>query len=66
MLLPFATEEMKSNAAKLQGRFTGDPSFINEYKYTRKIGDGETIQEESVTVRIECKYFTIIISLCLD
>ena len=47
---------MKSDAAKLQGRFTGDPSFINEYKYTRKTGDGETMQEESVTVRSQKKY----------
>ena len=51
VLLPFASDEMISNAAKLMGRFTGDPSFINEYKYIRKTGDGETMQEESVTVR---------------
>lgn len=53
VLLPFATDEMKSDAARLQGRFTGDPSFINEYKYTRKTGDGETMQEESVTIEMK-------------
>ena len=53
VLLPFATEEMKSDAAKLRGRFTGDPSFINEYTYTRKTGDGETMQEDSVKVKKE-------------
>jgi len=41
---------MKADAAKLQGRFTGDPSFINEYTYTRKTDDGETMQEESAKV----------------
>lgn len=56
VLLPFATDEMKSDAARLQGRFTGDPSFINEYKYTRKTGDGETMQEESVTVKREIQF----------
>ncbi|XP_065882555.1 radial spoke head protein 9 homolog [Dysidea avara] len=53
VLLPFATDEMISNAAKLMGRFTGDPSFINEYKYIRKTGDGETMQEESVTIEMK-------------
>ena len=66
MLLPFATDEMKSNAARLQGRFTGDPSFINEYKYTRKTGDGETMQEESVTVKGKCSIYTILFVLHID
>ena len=63
VLLPFATEEMKSDAAKLRGRFTGDPSFINEYTYTRKTGDGETMQEDSVKVKKEIWYVKKVIFL---
>jgi len=63
VLLPFASDEMISNAANLMGRFTGDPSFINEYKYVRKTGDGETMQEESVTVR--SLLIVTVMNLCL-
>ena len=51
-LLPYASPEIKSKAALLQGRFTGDPSFDYEFSVTRNMGEGEETEEKTTVVSL--------------
>jgi len=46
-------EGLKQKSSKLQGRFTGDPSFNYESSITHRVGEGEDAQEQ--TTQIEMK-----------
>lgn len=50
-LLQPATEEMRAQSEKIQGRFSGDPSFEYEYIRSKKVGDTEDEREEEETVK---------------
>lgn len=49
-VLPHVDDGLKRKSALLQGRFTGDPSYVNEHTVTQKVGEGESVQEETTTV----------------
>lgn len=41
---------MKERSSRLQGRFTGDPSYVYEHTYTHRVGEGEGAQEKVTKV----------------
>jgi len=43
-------EGLKQKSSKLQGRFTGDPSFNYESSITHRVGEGEDAQEQTTQV----------------
>ena len=49
-LLPPATEAMKQQTKLAKGRFTGDPSYDFEHTEMKKVGEGDDVTEEEVTV----------------
>ena len=49
-LLPFADRGLRTKAALLHGRFTGDPSFVYEHTVTHRVGEGENAQEQTTAV----------------
>lgn len=42
---------MRAQSEKIQGRFSGDPSFEYEYIRPKKVGDTEDEREEEETVK---------------
>lgn len=51
-LLPHVDEGLRVKSTRLQGRFTGDPSYIAEHKVTNRVGEGEGEEEKTTTVSI--------------
>lgn len=45
-------EGLKQKSSKLQGRFTGDPSFNYESSITHRVGEGEDAQEQTTQVGV--------------
>lgn len=50
-LLPHVDEGLRVKSTLLQGRFTGDPSYIAEHKVTNRVGEGEGEEEKTTTVK---------------
>lgn len=51
-ILPHVDEALCLKSSLLQGRFTGDPSFIVEHKVTNKVGIGDDTAEKTTSVSI--------------
>ena len=51
-ILPHVDDGLKRKSTLLQGRFTGDPSYVIEHTVTQKVGEGENVQEETTTVSL--------------
>lgn len=52
-LLPFADRGLRTKAALLHGRFTGDPSFVYEHTVTHRVGEGENAQEQTTAIELK-------------
>ena len=50
--LPHVDDGLKERSSKLQGRFTGDPSYVYEHSYTHRVGEGESAQEKVTKVSL--------------
>ena len=48
--LPVADRSLREKCARLQGRFTGRPEHVHEQKVVDKVGDGDSVQEQTTTV----------------
>jgi radial spoke head protein 9 len=51
--LPVADRSLREKCARLQGRFTGRPEHVHEQKVVDKVGDGDSVQEQTTTVEVQ-------------
>lgn len=52
-LLPHADQKLKGKVSLLRGRFTGDPSFEYNSTVTQRVGEGSSVQEQTVQIDIK-------------
>ena len=64
-ILPHVDEGLKRKSALLQGRFTGDPSYVNEHTVTQRVGEGDNTHVETSTVSEKLPLFLMFVSACV-
>ena len=51
-LLSHVDDGLKLKSSLLQGRFSGDPSFVYEHKITHRVGEGESTTDQTTAVSV--------------